>query len=134
MFLGICDLGFVIAGILRLNLIAQRSTLVFVPRYLEFSSSLLCLMIMSYMSTFYNFQNTCIMELVSTTDRPKFRRHDSKEVVSSSDALSGSVTSGTKKRKYQTEESKKMKRPEITTMPAKDQWKSYLYSLMERIV
>lgn len=51
------------------------------------------------------------------------------EVVSSSDSLSGPVTSGgTKKRKYQTEESKKMERPEITTMPAKDQWKSYLYN------
>lgn len=129
MFLRICDLGFVITGILRLNLIAQRSTLVFVPRYLEFSSSLLCLMIMSYMSTFYIFQNTSDMYLWNLYRAQTDRSCDAMaagEVVSSSDALSGSVTSGgTKKRQYQTEESKKMKRPEITTMPAKDQWKSF---------
>lgn len=54
-----------------------------------------------------------------------FLRRCAKYVVSSSDAVSGSVTSsGMKKRKYQTEDSQKMKRPEIITMPAEDQWKS----------
>lgn len=119
MFLHICDLGFVIAGILRLNLIAQRSTLVFVLRYLEFSSSLLCLMIMLYVRHFSEHLRYVLWNLYRPETHRSFDVMAAGEVVSSSDSLSGSVTSGgTKKRKYQTEESKKMKRPEIISVPA----------------